>query len=126
VPYQITALFAPTQVLAHKADLLRRFAGAYRKGVDDYRDAFLRLNAQQRPIIDAKADAAIPEITKYVFIGDPAARAKILDGVGYYDAGGALDVGDVEAQYRWFVAQGLVKSRVDPASLIDTRFLPTL
>ena len=51
----------------------------------------------------------IPLITKYVFTGDPvAARAKILDGVGYYDAGGALDVADVEAQCTaWFVAQGL-------------------
>jgi hypothetical protein len=36
-----------------------------------------------------------------------------------------LDVSDVEAQYKWFVAQGLVKAHVDPASLIDTRFLPT-
>jgi NitT/TauT family transport system substrate-binding protein len=129
VPYQITALFATKRMVTQQADVLHRFAGAYQKGVDDYRDAFLRLDAQGRPITDAKADAMIPLITKYVFTGDPAARAKILDGVGYYDAGGALDVADVEAQYNWFVAQGLVKPGPDaanlPASLIDTRFLPT-
>jgi len=126
VPYQITAVFTTTQMVAHDADKLLRFAGAYRKGVDDYRAAFLRLDAQGRPIVDAVTDAAIPLITKYVFTGDPAARAKILDGVGYYDAGGALDVADVEAQYTWFAAQGLVKPGIDPASLIDTRFVPTL
>jgi NitT/TauT family transport system substrate-binding protein len=125
VPYQITALFATKRTIARQTDTLRRFAGAYQKGVADYRDAFLRLDAQGRPIIDAKTDAVIPLITKYVFVGDPAARAKILDGVGYYAAGGTLDVGDVEAQYKWFVAQGLVKAHVDPASLIDARFLPT-
>jgi NitT/TauT family transport system substrate-binding protein len=125
VPYQITALFATKRTLTRQTDALKRFAAAYQKGVNDYREAFLRLDAQGRPIIDAKTDAVIPLITKYVFIGDPAARAKILEGAGYYAAGGALDVSDVEAQYKWFVAQGLVKAHVDPASLIDTRFLPT-
>ena len=48
-----------------------------------------------KPIVDAKTDAAIPLIEKYVFTGDPHAREKILAGVGYYDAGGALDVADV-------------------------------
>ncbi len=125
VPYQITALFATEPVIARQADQLHRFAGAYQKGVSDYRDAFLRLDAQGRPIIDAKADAAIAQITRYVFTGDPAAREKILGGVGYYDAGGALDVADVEAQYAWFVAQGLVRPGMAAARLIDTRFLPT-
>ena len=126
VPYQITALFATERMIGHQADLLHRFAGAYQKGVKEYRDAFLRLDRHERPIIDAKTDALIPLITKYVFIGDPDARAKILDGVGYYDAGGALDVADVEAQYKWFAAHDLVKQGIDPAALIDTRFLPTL
>ena len=125
VPYQITALFATRHVIVRQRDVLRRFTGAYQQGVNDYRDAFLRLDTQGRPIVDAKADAVIPLIAKYVFVGDPAARAKILGGVGYYDTGGALDVADVEAQYHWFVAQGLVKPGIDPASLIDTSFMPT-
>jgi len=125
VPYQITALFATNQTVERQADMLHRFAGAYQQGVNDYRAAFLRLDAKGQPIIDATTDAVIPLITKYVFNGDPAARGKILEGVGYYDAGGALDVADVEAQYRWFAAQGLVKPGIDPATMIDTRFLPT-
>jgi NitT/TauT family transport system substrate-binding protein len=67
----------------------------------------------------------IPLIAKYVFTGDPNARDKIIGGVGYYDAGAALDVADVIAQLTWFKAQGLVKGDADPQSVIDTRFLPT-
>lgn len=124
VPYQITALFTTDKMIAQHADLLHRFARAYQKGVADYREAFLRHDATGKPIVDAKTDTAIPLIEKYVFTGDPHAREKILAGVGYYDAGGALDVADVGEQLRWFKAQGLVKGDADAASLIDTHFLP--
>lgn len=125
VPYQLTAVFATTGLIDGKPDLLKRFAKAYGRGVADYRAAFLRLNAQGQPENDARTDAAIALITKYVFTGDPAARSKILAGVGYYDEGGALDVADVVAQVNWFKAQGLVKGDADPKSLLDTRFMPT-
>jgi NitT/TauT family transport system substrate-binding protein len=125
VPYQITALFTTAQMISQHADVLQRFARAYTKGVADYRAAFLRLDPQGKPIVDATTDAVIPLITKYVFTGDPNARDKIIDGGGYYDEGGALDVGDVIAQLKWFKAQDLVKGDADPQSVIDTRFLPT-
>jgi NitT/TauT family transport system substrate-binding protein len=125
VPYQITAVFTTPAMIAGKPDLLKHFATAYQHGVADYRDAFLRLDTAGRPVADEKTDAAIPLLTKYVFTGDPDARRKILDGVGYYDAGAALDVADVLDQVRWFKAQGLVKGDSDPASMLDTRFLPT-
>ncbi len=126
VPYQITAVFAPSRMTADHADALRRFAAAYRHGVSDYREAFLRHDAQNQPIRDASTDAAVADIQTFVFTGDPAAREKILDGVGYYDEAGALDAKDVAEQLRWFTEQGLVKPGVDPAEIIDTRFLPTL
>jgi NitT/TauT family transport system substrate-binding protein len=125
VPYQLTAVFTTPAMIAGKPDVLKHFAAAYQHGVADYRDAFLRLDAAGHPVVDAKTDAAIPLITKYVFIGDPNARRKILEGVGYYDAGGALDVADVINQVRWFRAQGLVKGDSDPAEMLDTHFLPT-
>jgi NitT/TauT family transport system substrate-binding protein len=124
VPYQITAVFTTPAMIANHPDVLRHFATAYQRGIADYRAAFLRLD-QGHPVVDAATEAAIPLLNKYVFAGDPAARRKILDGVGYYDAGGALDVADVLDQLRWFRAQGLVKGDIDPAAMIDTRFLPT-
>lgn len=125
VPYQLTAVFTTPAMIASKPDLLKHFAAAYQHGVADYRDAFLRLDAAGHPVVDAKTDAAVALLTKYVFTGDPEARQKILSGVGYYDAGGALDVNDVENQVRWFKAQGLVKGDMDPAAMLDTHFLPT-
>lgn len=123
VPYQITAVFTTPAMIAKNPELLKRFAAAYQRGVADYRDAFLRLENGQ-PVTDAKTDAAIPLLTKYVFSKDPDARRKILQGVGYYDAGGALDVADVLDQIRWFRTQGLVKGDTDPRAMLDTRFLP--
>lgn len=125
VPYQITALFAANKVIARDPGLLHRFARAYQRGVADYRAAFLRLDPQGRPVVDALTEEAIAPITRYVFTGDPAARAKILAGVGYYDEGGALDVADVLDQLRWFRAEGLVKGDSDPKAMLDTSFLPT-
>jgi NitT/TauT family transport system substrate-binding protein len=125
VPYQLTALFTTERMIAGDKDLLRRFCTAYQYGVADYREAFLRRDAAGKAVYDGKTDAAIANITVYVFPGDPQARQKILNGVGYYDAGGALDVADVKEQLRAFKARDLVKGDADPDSLIDTRFLPT-
>jgi NitT/TauT family transport system substrate-binding protein len=125
VPYQITAVFTTPAMIADKPPLLQHFAAAYQRGVADYRQAFLRLDAAGHPVVDAQTEAAIPLLTKYVFTGDPDARRKILEGVGYYDAGGALDVADVLDQVRWFKAQGLVKGESNPAAMLDTQFLPT-
>jgi NitT/TauT family transport system substrate-binding protein len=125
-PYQITAVFAPVGMVSGHADTLTRFARAYQRGVADYRAAFLRLDGAGKPVVDDVTRAAVAPIQKYVFAGDPDGAAKIIVGAGYYDAGGRLDVADVERQMRWFVAQGLVKTDVDPASLIDTRFIGAL
>jgi NitT/TauT family transport system substrate-binding protein len=125
VPYQITAVFTTPKMITQHADALHRFCRAYQKGVADYREAFLRLDAQGKPITGPDTDAVLPLIQKYVFTGDPHAREKILAGVGYYDAGGALDVADITRQLRWFRAQGLVQGDEDAAALMDAHFLPT-
>ena len=111
---------------ADHADALHRFAAAYKHGVSDYREAFLRHDGQGKLVHDATTDAAVADIETFVFTGDPKAREKILGGIGYYDQDGALDAKDVASQLRWFIEQGLVKPGVDPDEVIDTRFLPTL
>ena len=118
VPYQITALFAARLILSTRPDALHRFCRGYQNGVADYRAAFLAGPA-------APAIAAITTIQKYVFTGDPAAETKIKSGIGWYDEGAALDVSDVKAQFAWFQEQGMVKTVIDPADIIDTTYLPT-
>jgi len=41
------------------------------RGVADYRDGFLRLDPEGKPVRDAKSDALILLIQKYVDAGDP-------------------------------------------------------
>lgn len=123
VPYQITALFAPSATLTGRTQDLRHFCAAYRQGVAAYRAAFLTM-VNGKPAYSPETDKAIADITRYVFTGDPKAAEKIKDGVGWYDPDAALDVADVKAQIAWFEAQGLVKGHVDPAEVIDTSFMP--
>jgi NitT/TauT family transport system substrate-binding protein len=125
-PYQLTAAFTTERMVAQHAAALHGFADAYKRGVNDYRAAFFRRQPDGSPVRDAKTDAAIANIEKFVFTGDPNARQKILSGLPYYNADGALDVADVRRQIAWFKAQGLVKVPVDPAKVINTSFLPVL
>ena len=124
VPSQITALFAAAAMIDKRAEDLRKFCQVYQRGVAAYRAAFLRLDATGKPIFDAATDSAIADITKFVFVGDPAAASKIKAGLGWYDDGAALDVTDVRTQLAWFSAQGMVKGQINPDDIIDTRFLP--
>jgi len=125
VPYQITALFASKAMVGARADDLRKFCAAYQRGIAEYRAAFLNFDAAGDPQYGPATDAAIADITRYVFIGDSQAGAKIKSGLGWYDVGGALNVADVRHQLAWFTAQGMVKGEVDANAIIDTRFLPT-
>jgi NitT/TauT family transport system substrate-binding protein len=118
LPYQITALFTTERMIRTRADTLRRFAAAYRRGLADYRAAFFSGAPTEA------TDQAISLIREYVFTSDPDARTRILAGVGTYSPDGALDVKDVLAQLAWFRQQGLVKGNAEPRSLIDTSFLP--
>jgi len=126
VPYQITAVFAPVRMIKERPETLHWFARAYQRGIADYRDAFLRLDAAGQPVRDAKAEALYPLIQKYIYTGDPDGPRKISEGVGYYDEGGRLDVRDVAAQLRWFADQGLVKNAPDAADIMDTSFIGAL
>lgn len=126
VPYQLTAMFAPKRMLAERRDDVARVVRAYQRGVADYRHAFLRKGPDGKPIADASTDAAIAAITKYIYTGDPAARAKILEGIGWYDKDAALDIADVENQVRWFRAQGMIHEAFAPSSVIDPSFVPPL
>ncbi len=120
VPYQITALFAPSRTIDSRMSDLKGFCDAYRQGVADYRRAFLEPKR-----IAADTDAAIADIRKFIFASDPDGPQKIREGIGWYDDGAALDVADVRAQLAWFAQQGMVKGDIDPEAIIDTRFLPT-
>jgi NitT/TauT family transport system substrate-binding protein len=120
VPYQITALFATTAMIDKRADALHGFCDAYRKGVADYRAAFLTKGAPE-----AVTAAAVADIRKYIFASDADGDQRVRNGIGWYDDGAALDVADVKAQLAWFTEEKMVKGAINPNDIIDTHFLPT-
>ena len=122
VPYQITAIFTTRTIANQRTDALKRFARGVAAGVAEYRAAFLGPAGTASP----ERAGAIAAIQRYVFTGDPDGPAKIVDGFGYYDPGAALDAADVANQLHWFAEQGLVREKVTPAEIIDTRFFPQL
>ena len=115
VPYQITALFTTDKMIAQHADAAAPVRAApTRRAWRIIARRSCGIDADGKPIVDAKTDAAIAADRRNT--SSPAirsAREKILAGVGYYDAGGALDVADVTEQLRWFKAQDLVKGDAD-------------
>jgi NitT/TauT family transport system substrate-binding protein len=119
VPYQITALFTTQKMIDTRTSDLRGFCDAYKHGVSDYRAAFLAKDK-------VGTDAAVADVRTFIFASDPDGPAKIREGVGWYDEGGALDVADVKAQLAWFTDQNMVKGAINADDIIDTRFLPTL
>ena len=83
VPYQITAVFAPSRMTTDHSDALHRFAAAYRHGVEDYRAAFLREDADGKPVRDAQTDVAVTDIETFVYHRRPGRTAKdSLTGLG--------------------------------------------
>ena len=115
VPYQITAVFAPERMHRQMPDALHALRPRLREGRERLsRRRSCAADADGQPVHDASTDAAIAAIQKYVFTGDPERRRRrSWTGVGYYDEDGALDVDDVAAQLRWFMAQGMVKGEVN-------------
>jgi len=126
IPYQTTALFISQKTLSAHRDAVERFARAYQHGVNDYREDFLTKGADGKPVYTAETEAAIAMINKYVFKGDPDARAKILAGTLYFDQDAKLDTEDVRNQVKWFKAQGMVDAAVDADKIIDTSLILAL
>ena len=115
VPYQITAVFTTPAMIAQQAGpaaALRRGLSAWRRGLPRGVPAARTPTASRSSM--PRPTRRSPLLKKYVFTGDPKARQKILDGVGYYDAGGALDVKDVVAQVAWFRGAGAGEGRGRP------------
>ena len=126
VPYQITALFTTRRMIARQADLLHRVLPApISRGWPTIARRSCAWTHEGRPIIDAKTDAAIAADQQIRVHRRSRRRARRSWAASAITTRRRAGCGRCEAQLAWFKAQGLVKGDADPASLIDTRFLPT-
>lgn len=122
--YQYGALFASPKVVADNGALVLRFVRAYQRGLKDYNDALMRVDAGGNRIADQLATTAAEQIGKYVYPSDPPAEAakKVIGSAVYCDPTGKLDVANIEKQIAWYKKEKLVDASVDAAKFIDTSF----
>ena len=121
VPYsQANTAFTSTKIADGKHDTVERFLTAFKKGARDYHDAFADDKEQRRD--GPTADAILAILEKYT--QEPVDQ--IRTAIPWLDAQLRLDSKDVRHQIDWFRAQGEIKSPVDPATIIDKRYVVAL
>jgi NitT/TauT family transport system substrate-binding protein len=118
--WQLGGVLTSTKTANDRADVVRRFLRAYKKGVTDYYDAFIAADGTRRDGPLAAETIAIA--TKYT--GLPADQVEI--GIAYYDREARLDVKDILHQIAWYRAHGMVKSEFAPNTVVDMRYVTPL
>lgn len=116
-PWQMGALFTTAKIADDRRDTIERFLKAYRRGAQEYHDAFTGADGARHDGPTADAVAAI--IAKNV--GQPAADVKA--SVTYVDPELRLDVKDIQHQVAWYKSQGMIKTPVDADAIIDKRYV---
>jgi NitT/TauT family transport system substrate-binding protein len=116
-PWQLSSIFTTTKLAEERPDTVARFLRAYRLGAHDYIAAFVGSDGRRRdgPTMPAVLDV----IGKYV----GQSPEQIKPAIGYVDPDARLDVRDLQRQIDWYVAQGMLKTRIDVATVIDKRFV---
>ena len=120
IPFQDRAIFVATRTADERRDTIERFFRAFRKGAQDYHDAFI--GPDERPKDGPTAAETIAIIGKYV--GQPPAAVKL--GIAYVDPSLRVNVADLKRQIAWYKAQGMVKAAADGDAIIDRRYVVPL
>lgn len=115
--YQVGTIYVSTKMADTKAKTIRAFLRAYRRGAQDYHDAFVGTEETRHDSPTAPAIAAI--IAK----NTGQSIDQVERTVSYDDPGARLDVQDVLRQVAWYKAQGMVRPDVDGDRAIDTRYV---
>ncbi len=120
MPFQDRAVYVTTKTDKERAEMLTRFLSAYRKGIADYRAAFVGPNDEP------KDGPTAPEILAIIgrYVGQPPEAVKL--GMGYADAEMRVNIADIMHQIAWYKSQGMLKGDVSEDQLFDKRFVQPL
>jgi NitT/TauT family transport system substrate-binding protein len=120
IAFQDRAIFTATKTTNERSDMLRRFLRAYRKGANDFHDAFT--GPDERPKDGPTAAATIDLIANYV----EQSPEQVRTGIAYIDPELRVNVADVLRQIAWYKAQGMLKPELDGNRIIDKRYVVPL
>jgi NitT/TauT family transport system substrate-binding protein len=121
VPFdQANTAFTSTKIANGKHDTVERFLRAFKRGAKEYHDAFADDQEHRRDGPTAQAIIAI--LAKYT-----KQKVDTIDtAIPWLDAQLRLDAKDVRHQIEWFTEQGQMKGKVNPADVIDKRYVVPL
>jgi NitT/TauT family transport system substrate-binding protein len=116
---QSAVVFTTGTMIKDHPDLVGRFLGAFRQGGTAWDQAFIDANGNRE---DQPAAEKMIGIVAAALNLPPDAVAK---GIGYFDPEARLRLGDFQEMLDWLHRQGMVKTHMEAASLIDARFALT-
>ena len=119
-PFQDRAIFVSTKTADERRDRIERFFRAFRKGAQDYHDAFI--GPDERPKDGPTAQEMLALIARHV--EQPPASVRL--GIAYVDPSFRVDTRDVLRQIDWYKSQGMVKPEVDGETILDKRYVVPL
>ncbi len=115
VPWQIGAVFVSTKTDNERHGMIERFLRAFRKGAQEYHDAFAGPDEKRR---DGPTEPEVMAVmAKYT--GQPIERLK--QAIAYIDPQGRIDMADMQRQIDWFVSQNLLKGQPKFTDMIDKK-----
>ena len=97
-------------------DIVRRFLDSFRKAGAAWDRAFMDANGNRQDQPDAEKMIGVVARTLSL---PPDAIAK---GIGYFDPEARLKLADLQSLLDWLYQQGMIKTKMDAPSLIDSRF----
>ncbi len=111
-PWQLGAVITSTKKLHENEAVLARFVRAYRKGVNDYHDAFTGPGETRRD------GPTAPEMLNIMATdtGNPVDSLEV--SIGYIDRDARLDVADVTHQIAWYKSQNLLTGDLSTDELV--------
>ncbi|HUB98173.1 MAG TPA: ABC transporter substrate-binding protein [Stellaceae bacterium] len=110
-------LFASRDFADHHADATKRLLSAYRKGVNDYYDAFTDAAGLRKD--GPTAPAMLDIIAK--FVGQSTDRVDL--SLAYYDREARIDVLQIQEQIDWYRSIGAIKGEVKAPEVLDMRYV---
>jgi len=119
VSIQTGEMFVSAKTADARGDLIQRFLRAFRRGAQDYRDAFI--GPDGKPSLGPTAAATISLLAKAA----DESEAQVKQDLNYIDAEARVNVADVLRQAAWYKAQGMIKGEVDGNAIIDRRYALT-
>ena len=114
-PFQLVGVMVSSKTADTRGETIRRFLGALKKGSRAYYDAFT-------PGGKRSEGPTTPEMLAILAKGAGQPVAVVGSSLPYIDPDARLDITDVQRQYDWYKAQGMVKGTAGADAMVDRRY----